>query len=544
MSVTWQALLAVDVGPVRQAAPVWDKLGAALEDQADELAANAKALPGVWPDGRASEAAVIHLNGMRAELDNAYVPVLTIAQSLAEWAGGISELRGHALDLVDDAQRLHITIAGDGTISMDEGHADATTAQSLNSIVHIRDDILQRAADLDARLAGVLAANTATAAGTPAAFVDPTSIPARGTDPAAVKRWWDSLTLEQRRYLIMNDFEQIGWLDGVPASSRDIANRLALDHADETTRANLDQVKDRQDYIRSMYDQGRIWEVYPDAANPATEMDTELQRLGIEQSDLEGKSRGITAIDTRLADTGLPRAYLLGLSTADDGKAIVAVGNPDLADNVLTYVPGTGADLSKVGGDIDRTNKMADDANSADRSATTAAVFWLGYDAPDSIPQAGQSGFAADGGNDLDGFQTGLRATHDGDDPSRNTVLGHSYGSTVIGHGAMSTSINADAVVFVGSPGVDVNNADELSGLHPSQVYATRAENDAIARIPDWDLIHGNDPTRDDFGATVFSSDPGDPDDEGATHSKYWDDGNVSRTNVAYVVTGQTEKLT
>lgn len=544
MSVTWQALLTVDVGPVRQSALVWDTLGATLEDQADELAANARSLPGVWPSGRASEAAATYLNGMRGELDNAYVPVLTIAQSLTEWADGISELRGHARDLADDAQRLHITIAGDGTISMAEGHANATTAQSMNSIVHIRDDILRRAAELDTRLAGVLAQNTATAAGTPAAFVDPKNIPARGTDPATVKRWWDGLTAEQRRYLIMNNFEQIGWLDGVPAASRDIANRLALDHADETTRANLDRVKDRQEYIRNMIEKGRIWEVYPDAADPSTLADAELLRLGNEQADLEGTARGLTAIDKRLGDTSQPRAYLLGLSTADDGKAIVSVGNPDLADNVLTYVPGTGAELSKVGGDIDRTNKMAYDATSADRSATTAAVFWLGYDAPDSIPQAGQSGFAEDGGKDLNGFQTGLRVTHDGNDPSRNTVLGHSYGSTVIGHGAMSSSINANAVVFVGSPGVDVNNADELTGVHPSQVYATRAEHDAIARIPDWDIIHGNDPTRDDFGATVFSSDPGDPDNEGATHSKYWDDGNVSRANVAYVVTGQTEKLT
>lgn len=342
----------------------------------------------------------------------------------------------------------------------------------------------------------------------------------------------------------MNNFEQIGWLDGVPAASRDIANRLALDHADESTRAGLDQVKDRQAQIRAMIEQGRIWEVYPDATDPMTLAEIELMRLGEQQSDLEGDLRGLTAIDKRLGDTGLPRAYLLGVSTAGDGQAIVSVGNPDLADNVLTYVPGTGADLSKVAGDMDRATKMADDANSADRSATTAAVFWLGYDAPDSIPQAGQSGFAADGGRDLDGFQTGLRATHEGETASRNTVLGHSYGSTVIGHGAMSPSINADALVFVGSPGVDVNHADELTGVHPAQVYATRAEHDMIARIPDWDVIHGNDPTRDDFGATVFATDPGDPDDEGATHSKYWDDGNVSRINIAYVVTGQTEKMT
>ncbi|MDG4785455.1 alpha/beta hydrolase [Micromonospora sp. WMMD1102] len=544
MSVTWQALLAVDVGPVRQAAPVWDKLAATLEDQADGMAANARTLPEVWPSGPASESAAKHLDGMRGELDNAYVPMSSIAQALAEWADGISELKGQARALIDDAERLNITIAADGTISMNEGSANASTAQSMNSVVHVRDGILQRAAELDGRLAGVLAQNTATAAGTPAAFVDPKTIPARGTDPVDVKRWWDSLTPEQQRYLIMNNFEQIGWLDGVPAASRDIANRLALDHAQETSQASLDQTKARQDQIRGMIEQGRIWELYPDASDPMTAAETELMRLDGQRSDLEGKLKGLTAIDNRLEDTNLPRAYLLGVSTEGDGRAIVSVGNPDLADNVLTYVPGTGSDLSKVGGDIERANRMASDANAADRSATTAAVFWLGYDAPDSIPQAGQSGFAEDGGRDLGSFQTGLRATHEGDSPSRNTVLGHSYGSTVIGHGAMSSSISADALVFVGSPGVDVNNADELTGVHPSQVYATRAEHDMIARIPDWDIIHGNDPTRDDFGANVFASDPGDPEDEGATHSKYWDHGNISRRNIAYVATGQPEKLT
>jgi len=544
MSVTWQALLAVEVGPVRQAAPAWDKLAATLEDQADAMAASSRKLPEVWPSGPASESAAKHLNGMRGELDNAYVPMMTIAQALAEWADGISELKGQAQELVADAQRLSITIAADGTASMNPGSANASTAQSMNSVVHVRDGILQRAAELDGRLAGVLAQNTATAAGTPAAFVDPKSIPARGTDPAAVKRWWDSLTPEQQRYLIMNNFEQIGWLDGVPAASRDIANRLALDHAQETTQTSLDQTKSREDLIRSMREQGRIWELYPDASDPVTAAEAELMRLADQRSELEGKLRGLDAINGRLEDPNQPRAYLLGVSTEGDGKAIVSVGNPDLADNVLTYVPGTGSDLSKVGGDIDRANRMALDANAADRSATTAAVFWLGYDAPNSIPQAGQSGFAEDGGKDLGGFQTGLRVTHEGDTPARNTVLGHSYGSTVIGHGAMSSSINADALVFVGSPGVDVNHANELTGVHPSQVYATRAEHDMIARIPDWDIIHGNDPTRDDFGANVFASNPGDPDDEAATHSKYWDEGNASRDNIAFITTGQTEKLT
>ena len=62
-------------------------------------------------------------------------------------------------------------------------------------------------------------------------------------------------------------------------------------------------------------------------------------------------------------------------------------------------------------------------------------------------------------------------------------------------------------------------------------------------RVPDIDLIHGNDPTRDDFGARVFSSDPGNPDDEAKTHSAYWDDGNRARMNIAYIATGQGGKV-
>ncbi|GAA3725538.1 hypothetical protein GCM10022225_03050 [Plantactinospora mayteni] len=75
-------------------------------------------------------------------------------------------------------------------------------------------------------------------------------------------------------------------------------------------------------------------------------------------------------------------------------------------------------------------------------------------------------------------------------------------------------------------------------------MWASRAEHDIIRRVPDWDIAHGNDPTREDFGGRVFSSNPGDPDNEGATHSAYWDDGNLARENIAYIVTGQNGKVT
>ncbi|BCY07159.1 hypothetical protein L3i22_022470 [Actinoplanes sp. L3-i22] len=271
-------------------------------------------------------------------------------------------------------------------------------------------------------------------------------------------------------------------------------------------------------------------------------MEIELAELESRRSDLAGKLRGLDAISARLADPDpdKPPAFVVGLSTADDGKAIVALGNPDTADNVLTYVPGTGEDLSKVDAGIRRTGSMAADGAAIAPDRATAAVYWFGYDAPDDIiGNAGSKSYAADGGPVLDRFQSGLRATHEGDIPSRNTVLGHSYGSTVIGHAAMSPSISADALVFVGSPGVDVDNVSELTGVQPEQVYTTRAAYDRIRMVPDVGWVHGNDPSDLDFGARVFASDPGNPDDESATHSAYWDPHNVARHNISMIVTGR-----
>ncbi|HEY2763441.1 MAG TPA: alpha/beta hydrolase [Pseudonocardiaceae bacterium] len=78
----------------------------------------------------------------------------------------------------------------------------------------------------------------------------------------------------------------------------------------------------------------------------------------------------------------------------------------------------------------------------------------------------------------MDFFQDGLRATHQGP-PSHNTVLGHSYGSTVVGYAARDHRIVADDVIFVGSPGVGVEHATDLH-LPPSHVWSSHAANDLV----------------------------------------------------------------
>lgn len=124
---------------------------------------------------------------------------------------------------------------------------------------------------------------------------------------------------------------------------------------------------------------------------------------------------------------------------------------------------------------------MVREAEKLDPGASTSAVMWIGYEAPQEVANllgvnadltelpgdgdAMDSEYAERGGRALDSFQHGLRATHEGP-PSHNTVIGHSYGSTVIGHGAAGHGLPVDDVVFVGSPGVGVDHASEL-GLEP-----------------------------------------------------------------------------
>lgn len=191
-----------------------------------------------------------------------------------------------------------------------------------------------------------------------------------------------------------------------------------------------------------------------------------------------------------------------------------------------------------------------------------SVIAWFGYDAPQALPSATERSYADNAAPALDRFQDGLRASHDGS-PSYNTVLGHSYGTTVVGDAAShGRTLNADAVVFAASPGTTVEHASDLSlagvshddvGLH---VFATKAANDPVPLYADTRIggyltglsDFGRDPTDHDFGGQVFASDPGssgpwytfgyDP----AAHSQYWDPGSKSLQGMGEIIAGHGEE--
>ena len=367
------------------------------------------------------------------------------------------------------------------------------------------------------------------AAGVGWVSVPPGRRPAAGAGPAEVGRWWAGLTPAERRWLVAREPALVGRLDGVPVTARDQANRLLL----AARRAAL-LARERE--LLSRAPRGPV----------------EVARLARVAAAL----RGLDGLAERLAAPGPPRAYLLGLDPAGDGRAIVALGNPDRAGAVLTYVPGMTADLADAPGELGRAARVLDRCAALAPAEETAAVLWLDYDAPDFLDEAARGGQARDAGPALHRFSEGLRASHEGP-PARHTVLGHSYGSVVVGTAARDHGLSADALVFVGSPGVGVAHAAELR-MPAGQVWASTAPDDVIrlARPPD-ELAR-----RAVLGATPlgpaaallhptghelwFGADPSDPAFGGRRfpsgrygHTGYWDPGNPALDGMARIVLGR-----
>ncbi|MFI1993309.1 alpha/beta hydrolase [Actinoplanes sp. NPDC020271] len=359
---------------------------------------------------------------------------------------------------------------------------------------------LRVAADADASATARLAELSAL----PVAPAEPRRPDCTAT-PAQIRQWWDGLTPAERMWLLGDEPASVAGLDGVPAADRDLANRLLL--------------AERRDY---------------------------LLRTGVDVDKL----RGLDRLAGRLESEGGPRAYLMGLDVGNDGRAVVAFGDPDRAANVLTHVPGMTADLADLDHELVRAERVAARATELGPAAATSAVAWLGYDAPDFLNEAWSARQAEEGAAGLRRFQEGLRAGHEGP-AATQTVLGHSYGSLVVGKAATG-ALDADRVVFVGSPGVGVDSARELT-VPADKVFASTSISDPIQYAavspgtvarhllpgspptgPADELWFGHNPSDAEFGARVFDS------QWNAGHLGYWDPGRPALDALARITLGGT----
>ncbi|MFI1885463.1 alpha/beta hydrolase [Streptomyces jumonjinensis] len=370
-------------------------------------------------------------------------------------------------------------------------------------------------------------------------YLDTIKGPPKEGTPAENAEWWRGLSDEERDAQIAMNPASVGALNGLPADVRDEANRAVLAQKQGQFQVALDAIpkapEDKYVFLAS----GK-------AANtvPTVEYKEWLRKYGEDHEQLTRSLKGMQSIEDRFDATGvegLPEAYLLGFSAEGNGRAIVANGNPDTADHTAVYVPGTTANLGSVGGEIDRMANLWRGANRAALGDSVSTITWLGYDAPQSIPKdAPFSHYADDGAPAYNQFLNGLDASRTVDTPSHTTAIGHSYGTTLIGSAARQGDLNADDVIFAGSPGVQVGSAEQMD-VPKGRVWNQEAPWDFV---PDFGRLgHGGtesgvgggvwiNPSDEIFGAHQMTTDT-------SGHSDYWDRKTTSLWNQAQVVAGK-----
>ncbi|MGW3605171.1 alpha/beta hydrolase [Micromonospora sp. NPDC005161] len=529
-AVGYAQLWAADPGSWQAAGAAWAGLTALVERRAGELSTDARALRVAW-SGRAATAADGRLAGLRGELTSIAPALIEADQVLAEFAGRLTVAKGRLAAAVALADGAGLLIDRDGRVGADparsrppgerDGPAAARVAAALRAALE-----LAGAAD---RAATARLGELVTAALDGWQAPPPPGRPAPGAAPVDVRAWWAGLTPAQRRWLVGHEPTLVGRLDGLPVAARDQANRLLLDARREELVAERRRLLSR--------------------VPPGPVGALRLRRV-------DARLAGLEALADRLGEPRAPRAYLLGLDPAGEGRVVVSLGDPDQADRVVTYVPGMTAGLDDAPGELARVARVQGRCATLDPGEQTAGVLWLDYDAPDFLHEAATAGQARDAGPALHRFQEGLRASHEGP-PARQTVLGHSYGSLVVGMAARDHGLAADALVFVGSPGVGAAQAAEL-GVPAGQVWASSAPDDVIrlTRPPadlarqvllgtsplaaalnlagqgEHELWFGRDPAGAGFGGRTFPSGR-------HGHVGYWDPANPALDGMARIVLGR-----
>nr|WP_245240760.1 alpha/beta hydrolase [Streptomyces spiramenti] len=386
------------------------------------------------------------------------------------------------------------------------------------------------------------------------------------TSPETANSWWQGLSAQERERWIQSNPAGIGALDGIPAVHRDRANRIIFDRWWERERPDLalrdHQAEQPERYARVPLDDHTYRKGYVEVETLAwkewNERRRELNALVQVRDRLDGN--GAYTPPAKKADR-LPPSYLLHFDPSGRGRIAIATGNPDTAHHTAVLVPGTGAELRNVDGDMERTEDLWRASNQMSPSnEEVSTITWIGYETPPEIMfDATKQHYADDGASLLNSFLDGLDATRTAAGDRNTTVVAHSYGSTTTGTATQQREqpISADSIIAVGSPGMTVGSAAEL-GVGADNVYAMQApfHRDQVAEGGRW--FHGetnsgwktrwgfapyydldlvpNVPSDEDFGARRLANDSVD-------HSGYWA-GELNLENQAAVIIGRPERAT
>ncbi|MDM3976770.1 alpha/beta hydrolase [Mycobacterium marseillense] len=362
------------------------------------------------------------------------------------------------------------------------------------------------------------------------------AIPPPSTNPEDVKRWWDSLSQQQKDQLLAQHPPELGNLNGIDTISRDTVNQAVMnddisrvENAAAQHHVSVDQVTQHP-------------ELYGLGPSAITRYNNAVKTKAGLSTDSDGGKNPV------FLQTYDPEAF------EGRGREAIAIGNPDTADNTTVLVPGTGSSV-RDGYLTHRDGlNVYNETQRADPNRSNSVLVWMGYHAPDSAidPQIGQTTLARNGGGLLAGDVNALAVTH-GDAPSHVTVMGHSYGSTTVADAAAGSGMHANDIVLVGCPGTDLaHSAADFHLPDGGHVYVGAASTDPITHLggvqghmPGTGVTVGlgSDPAVEGYGSTRFKAEA-----PGLTfplkdHSSYFTPGNESLFSIGDIASGHGDAL-
>ncbi|OBK50814.1 alpha/beta hydrolase [Mycobacterium sp. 1081908.1] len=478
------------------------------------------------------------LEGVAAALAEAQCAGAGLISTLETQLRRADDLLGQALALEnDDGLTAPDRIALDALIRALEQKAIDDTAAALAELRSRRDgysESLQRSLTTlrtDGYDSSVLRSVDASTNG-----AEPLGIPSPGTSAEEVNRWWKTLDGEQQSRLIADHLPELGNLNGVPVALRSRVNQAVMN-----------------DDLRRVEDLATLRGV------GVNDVLAEPGRYGLTGVAINRYANAFRTRHGLEASGGSADVFLLKYQPeafGGEGAAAIAIGNPDTAVNTAVLVKGAATSVRE--GTLAETEgvRLYQESSRADWRNGTAVVTWVGYDAPDNWidPALREAEMARDGARVLAADVNALGITHEGA-PTHMTVVGHSYGSTLVADAAAAHGMRANDVVLVGSPGTDL--ARSAADFHLPQgghVYVGAASGDAVtwspARVTGPGLIGmnfgglGNDPAVDGYGSTRFKAEvPGTPMNPFYDHLHYFDDGSESLFSMSDVVSGHGDAL-
>ena len=557
MPVTIPQVEASNPEALTQSAAELGQKASGLASQIDGQRATIDGLRSGW-HGAASDAAFAKAQQTLLRMQRMQDALNRTQGVLQDGGSQLAQTRTNLLQNVNELKGQGWQVGPDGTVSVRPGSPlDQYARQSPVSAMKLQQLAATNSNTLKTLLAGFdttdrqLSQNLRTAVGglgsapekwgpggipLPGAPYDDGSEIPQGKDPKDVKKWWESLSQQERDQLLHDWPDKLGNLNGIPVVDRDKANRTVM-----------------QQDIQRLADVAAARGVTVDEVKAHPEL------YGMNAGMMDRYNNAVQVqkgLDYDHNQTGAP-TYLQVYEPDKfdgEGRAAIAIGDPDHADNTTVVVPGTSHSVTDGWLSQADAKNVYNETTAADRGRSNAVVAWMGYDAPDSMldPQVGQTGLAHQGGQLLASDVNALNDTHEG--ASHVTVMGHSYGSTTVADAAAGYGMHANDVVLIGSPGTDMaHNAGDFHLSPGGHVYVGSASSDPVAQLGAIPQMHvpgtditvslGDDPAQEGYGSTRFKAEVPGMTNPIHDHSQYLNPGSESLFSIGDIASGHGDAL-